>query len=108
MKKIIQTILQASDSGSLTKIIFAGKRKKSLEYSKITLRPVTIRGEYMYQAEFHFEKKVTHQNIPYHEMIDYASQWICEDFKQINILTEAEDIQILAADPENPRITRRA
>lgn len=95
MKKIIQTILQASDSGSLTKIIFAGKRKKSLEYSKITLRPVTIRGEYMYQAEFHFEKKVTHQNIPYHEMIDYASQWICEDFRQINILTEAEDIQIL-------------
>ena len=84
MRKIIQTILQASDSGSLTKIIFAGKRKKSLEYSKITLRPVTIRGEYMYQAEFHFEKKVTHQNIPYHEMIDYASQWICEDFKQIN------------------------
>ena len=67
MRKIIQTILQASDSGSLTKIIFAGKRKKSLEYSKITLRPVTIRGEYMYQAEFHFEKKVTHQNIPYHE-----------------------------------------
>ena len=108
MRKIIQTILQAADSGSLTKIIFAGKRKKSLEYSKITLRPVTIRGEYMYQAEFHFEKKVTHQNIPYHEMIDYASQWICEDFKQINILTEAEDIQILAADPENPRITRRA
>lgn len=108
MRRIIQTILQASDSGSLTKIIFAGKRKKSLEYSKITLRPVTIRGEYMYQAEFHFEKKVTHQNIPYHEMIDYASQWICEDFKQINILTEAEDIQILAADPENPRITRRA
>ena len=102
MRKIIQTILQASDSGSLTKIIFAGKRKKSLEYSKITLRPVTIRGEYMYQAEFHFE------NIPYHEMKDYASQWICEDFKQINILTEAEDIQILAADPENPRITRRA
>ena len=108
MRRIIQTILQASDSGSLTKIIFAGKRKKSLEYSKITLRPVTIRGEYMYKAEFHFEKKVTHQNIPYHEMIDYASQWICEDFKQINILTEAEDIQILAADPENPRITRRA
>lgn len=75
MRKIIQTILQAADSGSLTKIIFAGKRKKSLEYSKITLRPVTIRGEYMYQAEFHFKKKVTHQNIPYHEMVDYASQW---------------------------------
>lgn len=57
MRRIIQTILQASDSGSLTKIIFAGKRKKSLEYNKITLRPVTIRGEYMYQASFILRRK---------------------------------------------------
>ena len=47
MRRIIQTILQASDSGSLTQIIFAGTRKKSLEYSTITLRPVTLRGDYM-------------------------------------------------------------
>ena len=97
MRKIIQTILQAADSGSLTKIIFAGKRKKSLEYSKITLRPVTIRGEYMYQAEFHFEKKVIHQNIPYHEMVDYASQWIQDDFKQINILYQNDEYSIVKA-----------
>lgn len=57
MRKIIQTILQAADSGSLTKIIFAGKRKKSLEYSKITLRPVTIRGNTCIRRSFILRRK---------------------------------------------------
>lgn len=57
MRRIIQTILQASDSGSLTKIIFAGKRKKSLEYSKITLRPVTIRANTCIRRSFISRRK---------------------------------------------------
>lgn len=108
MEKITQVLCGAMDSGRLTRIIFAGKRKKSLEYRKITLRPVTIRGELMYQAEYHYDKKVTHQNIPYYEGIDFAQRIISEDFKQINILTETEDIQILASKPEKPKITRHA
>lgn len=65
MEKIIQTLSSAVNSGRLVKIIMAGKRKKSIPYKKVTLRPVDIKGEYMYQAEFHFDKKVTHQNIPF-------------------------------------------
>lgn len=95
------------DSGKLIKMIFAGKRRKSIEYKKVTMRPVTIKGEYMYQAEFHFDKKVTHENIPYFDGIDFAENLIRQDFKQVNILTETEDIQILASKPEKPRITRQ-
>lgn len=89
----------------LVRMVFADRRKKSIEYRKVTVRPVSIRGEYMYQAEFHFDKKVTHKNIPYFEGVDFAERLIYEEFKQINILTETEDIQILAAKPETPRIT---
>ncbi len=106
MEKITQTLCSSMDGGKLVKIIFTVKRKKSLPYRKVTLRPVEIKGEYMYQAEFHFDKKVTHENIPYFSVIDFAEKTIREDFKQINILTEHEDIQILASKPENPRITR--
>lgn len=106
MEKITQVLCSAMDSGKLAKIIFAGKRRKSLEYKKITLRPVTIKGEYMYQAEFHYDKKVTHENIPFYEGIDFACEAIAKDFKQINILTEDEDIQILASKPDKPKITR--
>ena len=106
MEKITQVLCSAMDSGRLTKMIFAGKRRKSLEYRKITLRPVTIKGELMYQAEYHYDKKVTHKNIPYYEGIEFAQKIIAEDFKQVNILTENEDIQILASKPEKPKITR--
>ena len=106
MEKITQVLCSAMDSGRLTKMIFAGKRRKSLEYRKITLRPVTIKGELMYQAEYHYDKKVTHKNIPYYERIEFAQKIIAEDFKQVNILTENEDIQILASKPEKPKITR--
>ncbi|MDO4745068.1 MAG: SAM-dependent methyltransferase [Bacillota bacterium] len=108
MEKITRTLCSCFDSGKLIKVIFAGKRKKSIEYKKVTIRPVTIKGEYMYQAEFHYDKKVTHKNIPYYEGIDFACDIIKNDFKQINILTEDEDIQILASKPDKPKITAQA
>lgn len=107
MEKIIQTLYSAVSSDKLVKIIIAGKRRKSIPQKKVTLRPVDIKGEYMYQAEFHFDKKVTHKNIPYFEVIDFAENLIQKDFKQINILMENEDIQILAAKADNPKITRK-
>ena len=50
MEKITQTLCSVMDSDRLIKIIFAGKRRKSIEYKKVTMRPVSIKGEYMYQA----------------------------------------------------------
>lgn len=47
------------------KIVLADKRRKTLEYSRVTIRPVVIRGEYMYQAEFQYDRKVTHRNIAF-------------------------------------------
>lgn len=107
MEQITQLLYTVMDSGKLIRIIFAGKRKKALEYKKITLRPISIKGEYMYQAEYHYEKKVTHQNISHYNGIDFACGIIKNDFKQINILTEHEDIQILAAKPDKPKIIRK-
>ena len=114
MEKITQTLCTymrnegfAEEGNSLVKIVFADKRKKLLEHRKVTMRPVSIRGELMYQAEFHYDKKVTHQNIPFFEGVDFAEDLIRNDFKQVNILTEQEDIQILASKPDRPRITVR-
>ena len=84
MEKIIQTLYSAVSSDKLVKIIIAGKRRKSVPQKKVTLRPVDIKGEYMYQAEFHFDKKVTHKNIPYFEVIDFTENLIQKDFKQIS------------------------
>ncbi len=108
METLTQLLSAVLDGGKLVRIIFSGKRKKSLEYKKITLRPVSIKGESMYQAEYHYDKKVTHLNLPQKEGAGFAYEIIKNDFKQVNILTENEDIQILAAKPDQPKIMRKA
>ena len=93
---------------ALIKIIFSGKRRKSLEYSKIMMRPISVGGRVKYQAEYAYPKKVTHKNLEAAEAPGFALGLICEEFKQVNIFTPKGEIQALAAKPEKPRITRSA
>ena len=92
---------------TLIKIIFSGKRKKSLEYSKIMLRPISVGGRVKFQAEYTYPKKVTHKNLEAAEAAGFALRLVCEEFKQVNIFTAEAEIHVLAAKPEKPRVTRR-
>ncbi len=92
---------------TLVKIIFSNRRKKSLPYRKVTLRPVVLQGRDAFQAEFHYEKKALHENIEPDQVLSSCIDLILRDFKQINIFTEQEDLQVLAAKPDKPHITRK-
>ena len=94
-------------NGAFRKMIFSDKRKKSLAFQKVTLRPIQVGGRLCCQAEYTYPKKVTHQNLPLPEAADFCLQLCTDAFKQINIFTETEQIQVLAAKPERPAIRRR-
>lgn len=94
------------DEGKFQKIIFSDKRKKSLEYQKVILRPILLGGELCCQAEYTYPKKVTHRNLPLTEAAALCLALCEQDFKQINIFTPTEQIQVLAARPERPAIRR--
>ena len=79
-----------------SKIVFGGKRKKSLEYSRVTMRPLMLGGKLVYQAEYTYPKKVTHTNLEPSEACRLALALVKEDFKQVNIFTVSEEIQVLA------------
>ena len=104
IEKLFEDIFNGSN---LVRMVFSAKRKKSLEYSKVTFRPVKIGVEIMFQAEYTYEKKVTHNNLDSEGAFAEAKRLLAEDFKQINIFTASEDIQVLASKPAKPRITTR-
>ena len=106
--KLEQLFTEIFNEDTLLKIIFSGKRKKSLAYSKVMMRPLKIGGEAKYQAEYTYPKKVTHSNLENGGARSLALRLVCEDFKQINIFTRDSEIQVLAAKPETPRIIRKA
>lgn len=107
MNQIKQVLTQCLFDRTPVKIIFSSCRKKSLPYRKVTLRPVVLQGEPAFQAEYQYEKKAIHENIPPAQIVDTCIELILRDFKQINLFTEEEDIQILASKPDKPRITRK-
>ena len=95
------------NSGNLIKIIFSAKRKKSLDLNRVTIRPLILGGQLMYQAEYTYPKKVTHANLSAGHAAEISLSLIKSDFKQVNIFLADEEIQVLAAKPENPRITSK-
>ncbi len=110
MNHLEKTFAEIFDGGQLVRMIFSSKRKKSLEYNKVTIRPLKLAGAMMYQVEYTFDKKVTHQNLTPDAIFAQAMELVTDDFKQVNIFTTEEDIQILASKPTKPekaRITRK-
>ncbi|MGN0711587.1 MAG: class I SAM-dependent methyltransferase [Anaerovoracaceae bacterium] len=110
MEKIVSLfsgLFEEGKENEFLKVIFSNVRKKSNDCKKVVGRPVLLKEKFMIQTEYHFEKKVIHENLTVREFINTALRLIEEEFKQINIQTRTEDIQILAAKPENPRIVRK-
>ena len=100
MEKIIEKIV---NNHSIIKIIVSNPRKKSEEVKKITLRPVIIHGEEMFQMESHFSNKVTHANCS-RESLTGTLYESMKKYKQMNIFSKEEDIQILAGKIEKPHV----
>ena len=101
-----KTLNEIFENRTLIKMIAGNRRKKSLEYTKVTLKPVVIKNEYQYQAEYSYDKKVTHLNIPASEILSFAMA-LLDDFKQFNIFTTSSEVQVLASKADNPRVTVR-
>lgn len=107
MNELKQTIEKIFDEGNIIRIILASKRKKSNPYRKVTVRPVIIKDCLSYQAEYVFDKKVTHENLTKEATQALVIDLMKNTFKQADIFTVKEDIQILASKPQNPRITSK-
>ncbi len=108
LNRLEQLFTEEFHEENLIKAIFSGKRKKSASCSKVTLRPVRIGGDVLFQAERVFQKKVTHQNLTAPEAVTFCLELVTEEFKQINLFTHKSEIQVLASKPDSPRITSKS
>lgn len=106
MEQIKEILMNIEEQQNLIRMVLASPRRKSLPYQKVVLRPLLLKGEPGYQVEYHYSQKVIHENISREDFTDTAIRFILLDFKQINLYTKEEDIQILAAKPADPRILR--
>ena len=88
--------------------VFGDLRSKSNTCRKVTVRPVLIKEELAYQAEYHFEKKVTHENMTPSECELLFERLLSLQYKQLAIFAKDGDYTVLAKNPEAERIIRKA
>lgn len=108
MDKIIELLKTELENDSLIKLSFGDLRRKSNPYKKVSLRPLLLQGELCYQAEYHFQNKVTHKNIKKELCPELCAELITEVFKQLNLFCIDADYQILASNPDKPKIIKKA
>ena len=88
--------------------VFSAPRKKSDPVRKVSLRPVVIKGALHYQAEFSFEKKVTHENLLPAEVERFCADLLYDQFKQANVFSTEADYTVLANKPDHEKIIRKS
>lgn len=108
MDKIVDLLKEILEKESLIKLSFGDLRRKSNPFSKAILRPLLLQGTLSYQMEYHSQNKVTHKNLSKEQCLALCMELITDIFKQINLFSVDADYQILASNPENPRIIKKA
>lgn len=107
MSKLDDLLQRQLTEDTLLYVAFGGLRKKSNAFKKVTLRPLLLQGQLCYQAEYHYEKKVTHENLPQEQTAAFCVKLLTETFKQANLFCADADYQILASKPDNPKIIKK-
>ncbi|HVI41459.1 MAG TPA: SAM-dependent methyltransferase [Anaerovoracaceae bacterium] len=107
MEKFNELINKIFEEQSLIKMIFSGLRKKTTPYQRITIRPLLLQGQLCYQIEYHYQKKVTQENVSMEQCLNLCENFLTEQFKQVNLFCVEGDYQILAAKPDKPKIIRK-
>lgn len=79
---------------TLNKAVFSQPVEKGGE-SKVTLRPVRIKGELCYQAEGFRDNKAYHKNLRDLELLDYVEKELEGRFRQILIDADGESRQFI-------------
>ncbi len=87
----------ALEQGTLIEGVFSNVRKRSLEtYSKVTVRPILLKDEYLIQLTYQYDKKVLHENLSPLEAQSVLAHMMSGYFKQGQLYTVNSDYQLLA------------
>ena len=92
-EKVFELLKENFENKNITKCIFSNM-KGDYEYTKIIIKPLIIKNNFVYQFEQFKNNKAYHSNLTIEESIQKLST-IIENFYQYVVFTTESDIQII-------------
>ncbi|MDF2547552.1 MAG: SAM-dependent methyltransferase [Anaerosolibacter sp.] len=108
MENVRELVERIIENEILIDMVLSNVRKKDPEgFQKVNLRPVILKGERRYQFTYHYEKKVTHENLSSTETITKVMELLENYFKQGQCYTMEADYQILISKKMKANILKK-
>lgn len=108
MDKIHELIEKIIKEESLISCVLSNIRKKDPEkYDKVTIRPVILKEELIYQFTYNYKKKVIHENLK-KEIMTEKIMTLFDQFKQGQFFTKDADYQILISKKYKAKILKKS
>ena len=78
----------------LIRVTISNRRSPVTEVQKITIRPVLVKGETLYQLERFKNNQAFHENITSDVLKETVLRLLTEEYRQLDALCEGSDISI--------------
>ncbi|MFC5652830.1 class I SAM-dependent methyltransferase [Paenibacillus solisilvae] len=96
MEEWQEDIKQWIEDGSLRQATLSQLRRKDEHIpAKTIIRPIELKGSKHIQFEYHFQTKVTHENVPHAEAYSRVMEWLQQHYRQALFKTSHADAQLL-------------
>lgn len=107
MEQLIHLFRDMIESQQLIEGVLSNLRRKSIDYTKVKVKPVLLKGEINYQFSYYIGTKVQHENLPREDTIQKLDKLMEEIFKQGVFFTKEADIQVLVSKKQKVNILRK-
>ena len=107
MKSIENLLREVIMSKYLISGVLSNKKNKdNINYNRVNIKPVTIKGDINVQFTYFFDNKVIHNNLSCHDAIEEILLLMNKHFKQTVLFTAKADYQIFTNKEGKERILK--
>lgn len=103
---LIEALIE--DESMISSVLSNVRNKERIDYHKVNVRPIEIKGARNYHFSYHQEKKVIHENLNPEEAIEKLKELMKDFFRQGQFYTKEEDYQILISKKGKATILKKA
>jgi SAM-dependent methyltransferase len=108
ISQVISLFEQVLTDQTLISGVFSNTRTPGAQtYQRVTIKPVMVRQQYLYQFAYYERDKVRHHNQTVPEALSTVTSLLENEFKQANVFTSDADVQILINSKQQARIKRK-
>ncbi|MBF8982403.1 SAM-dependent methyltransferase [Lutibacter sp. B2] len=105
IQELINKIIE--EDGLIHSVLSNVRKKDEQGYNKVIIRPILLKDTLLYQFEYHYKKKVVHENLKQEATANKMNELLENEFRQGQLYGTDHDYQILISKKFKAKIIKK-